>query len=91
MVVVDEGGAAAADRGPYHLILESVGGEVLGNVLSMLAPEGTCVSFGVSGGAEVTFDARNLYLAAGRSSTVSSYSTRSKHDRLPGDSPGSWA
>ena len=64
-VVVDEGGAAAADHGPYHLILESVGGEVLGNALSMLAPEGTCVSFGVSGGAEVTFDARNLYLAGG--------------------------
>jgi len=38
---------------------------VLGNVLSMLAPEGTCVSFGVSGGPEVTFDARNLYLAGG--------------------------
>jgi len=64
-VVVDEGGAAAADHGPYQMILESVGGEVLGNVLSMLAPEGTCVSFGVSGGAEVTFDARNLYLAGG--------------------------
>ena len=46
-VAVDEGGAAAGEYGPYHLILESVGGEVLGNALSMLAPEGTCVSFGV--------------------------------------------
>jgi len=64
-VVVDEGGAAAEEHGPYHLILDSVGGEVLGNALSMLAPEGTCVSFGVSGGAEVTFDARDLYLAGG--------------------------
>jgi NADPH:quinone reductase len=64
-VVVDESGTTAEEYGPYDLILESVGGEVLGNVLSMLAPEGTCVSFGVSGGPEVTFDTRNLYLAGG--------------------------
>jgi NADPH:quinone reductase len=64
-VVVDEGGAAAEDLGPYHLILESVGGGVLGNALSMLAPEGTCVSFGTSASEEVTFDARDLYLTGG--------------------------
>jgi NADPH:quinone reductase len=64
-VAVDESGTAAEEHGPYHLILESVGGEVLGNVLSMLAPEGTCVSFGVSGGTEATFDARELYLTGG--------------------------
>ena len=64
-VVVDEGGAAAGDLGPYHLILESVGGEVLGNALSMLAPEGTCISFGTSASEEVTFDARDLYLTGG--------------------------
>ena len=64
-VAVDENGAAAEEYGPYHLILESVGGDVLGNVLPMLAPEGTCVSFGVSGGAEVAFDARELYLTGG--------------------------
>src|SRR5215213_8604144 len=43
-VVVDESGAEAGSSGPYDLILESVGG----NVLSMLAPEGTCVSYGTS-------------------------------------------
>ena len=64
-IAVDESGAAAEEYGPYHLILDSVGGEVLGNALSMLAPEGTCVSFGVSGGPEVTFDARELYLTGG--------------------------
>jgi NADPH:quinone reductase len=64
-VAVDESGAATEAYGPYHLILESVGGEVLGNVLPMLAPEGTCVSFGVSGGAEVTFDASQLYRIGG--------------------------
>jgi len=64
-VAVDENGAAAEEYGPYHLILESVGGDVLGNVLPTLAPEGTRVSFGVSGGAEVTFNARELYLTGG--------------------------
>ncbi len=64
-VVVDEGGAAARELGPYHLILESVGGEVLGNALSMLATGGTCVSFGVSSAPEAAFDARDLYLTGG--------------------------
>jgi NADPH2:quinone reductase len=64
-VVVDESGAAAGERGPYHLVLESVGGEVLGNALSMLAPGGTCVSFGTSAAAEIKFDARSLYLTGG--------------------------
>jgi len=64
-VVVDESGRAAGEQGPYHLILESVGGEVLGNALSMLAPGGTCVSFGTSASPEVQFDARSLYLTGG--------------------------
>ena len=64
-VIVDESGAAAREQGPYHLVLESVGGEVLGNALSMLAPGGTCVSFGTSASAEVEFDARTLYLTGG--------------------------
>ena len=64
-VVVDESGAAAGEHGPYHLVLESVGGEVLGNALSVLAPGGTCVSFGTSASAEVEFDARTFYLTGG--------------------------
>ena len=64
-VVVDESGAAARELGPYHLILESVGGEVLGNTLSMLATGGTCVNFGVSAAPETTFDASALYLTGG--------------------------
>ena len=60
-VVVDESGAEVGSSRPYDLILESVGG----NVLSMLAPEGTCVSYGTSSGPQVSFDARNLYLASG--------------------------
>src|SRR6516164_9497677 len=36
---------AAAPRGPYHLILDSVGGSALAAALSMLQPNGTCVTF----------------------------------------------
>lgn len=64
-VAVGEDCEAAREYGPYDLILESVGGAVLGNALSMLVPEGTCVSFGVSGGAECTFDVRNLFWTGG--------------------------
>lgn len=59
---MDDSGASAGEHGPYHLVIESVGGDVLGNALSMLAPGGTCVSFGTSASAEVQFDARALYL-----------------------------
>lgn len=48
---------AARAFGPYNLILESVGGEVLAAALSMLAPGATCVLFGASEGAVTTFDA----------------------------------
>src|SRR5262249_51785035 len=37
-VVVDETGAAAKDFGPYNLVLESVGGAVLGSAISQIAP-----------------------------------------------------
>lgn len=66
-VAVGEDGAAASEHGPYDLILESVGGEVLSNALAMLATGGTCVSFGVSSTPEVTFDARTFYLTGGAS------------------------
>jgi NADPH:quinone reductase len=39
---------AAAPSGPYHLVLDSIGGSVLSAALSMLQPNGTCVHFGVS-------------------------------------------
>ena len=64
-VAVGEDGAPADEYGLYDLILESVGGAVLGNALSMLAVGGTCVSFGVSGGTDTTFDVRNLFATGG--------------------------
>jgi NADPH:quinone reductase-like Zn-dependent oxidoreductase len=55
-VVADETGAGAAESGPFHHVLESVGGQVLGNVLGMVAPFGQVVCYGMSGGGPTTFD-----------------------------------
>jgi NADPH:quinone reductase len=46
----------------YDLILDSVGGRTLGTALAALERGGTCVTFGVSAGAEVTFDARTFFV-----------------------------
>ncbi|GCE13706.1 zinc-binding dehydrogenase [Tengunoibacter tsumagoiensis] len=64
-VVVGEQILSASQFGPYHLIIDSVGGKVLGQALGMLAPGGTCVNFGASEGAEVTFDLRKFFLVGG--------------------------
>ena len=66
-VIVSEDASAAEEHGPYRIVLESVGGVVLGNVLSMLAPGGTCVTFGVSAAPETTFDIRNFFITGGAS------------------------
>src|SRR5262249_38788737 len=47
----------------YDLIVESVGGRTLGTALSALARAGVCVTLGVSAGSEVTFDARDFFVA----------------------------
>jgi len=64
-VAVGERGSAAEEYGPFDVIVDSVGGAVLGDALGMLATGGTCVSFGTSAGNEVTFDARDFYLTGG--------------------------
>ncbi len=64
-VVTGNDTSAAHEHGPYDLVLESVGGEVLASALAMLAPGGICVSFGVSADAEATFDVRSFYLTGG--------------------------
>lgn len=66
-VVVSEDGAAAAASGPYDLVVESVGGAVLGHALALLAPGGTCVTFGPTAGAAVTFDVSRFYPVGGAS------------------------
>lgn len=56
----------AARTGPYDLILEGVGGQLLGSALSWLAPRGVCVQFGDAGGDDLTtFDAKAFRLGGG--------------------------
>lgn len=56
---------AARACGPFHLILDSVGGSALGAALTMLHPGGTCVTFGVSEGSSVTFDSAAFFRPSG--------------------------
>jgi NADPH:quinone reductase-like Zn-dependent oxidoreductase len=59
VVVGDEIPAA-----PKHdLVIDSVGGRTLGTALAALEPGGVCVTLGASAAAEVTFDARQFFLA----------------------------
>ncbi|MEH2013342.1 zinc-binding dehydrogenase [Nostoc sp.] len=60
-VVISEDLSPASEYGPYHLIIESVGGKTLGVALSLLAQDGKTVLYGVSGGAEVTFNAAQFF------------------------------
>lgn len=64
-VAFGEDGSVASEFGPYHLVLDSVGGQVLGDALGMLTPGGTCVTFGVSAAVEATFDIRSFYFTGG--------------------------
>jgi NADPH:quinone reductase len=50
---------------PYHLALDSVGGDVLPAVLENLALDGTCVSFGTTAGSDITFNATNYFIKGG--------------------------
>ena len=61
-VVVGEDGKGAAPHGPYHCILDSVGGAVLADVLKQVARGGILVSYGVSAGEEATINAREFFI-----------------------------
>ncbi len=58
---------AARSAGPYHLIVDSVGGAALGSALTMLQKGGTCVTFGASEATPVTFDSGIFFRASGAS------------------------
>ena len=64
-VIVGHALAGAESFGPYHLILDSVGGQGLAAALPMLGHGGTCVIYGTTGGPQVTIDARDVYSRGG--------------------------
>jgi NADPH:quinone reductase-like Zn-dependent oxidoreductase len=64
-VIVGDDIEPARAYGPYHLILESVGGKTLASALSLLATGATCVTLGWSASSEVTIDVRDLIVTGG--------------------------
>jgi NADPH2:quinone reductase len=64
-VVVGEDLSLASEYGPYNLILDSVGGNILGTALGLLAEDGGLVLFGTSDKTEVTFNAARFYGTGG--------------------------
>lgn len=66
-VVVGEDISAARAHGPYHLIVESLGGTSLARAMTLLAPGGTCVTLGWSASPEVTLDLREFLAVGGGS------------------------
>lgn len=64
-VIVGDDLSPARAYGPYHLILESLGGQALASAFSLLAPGATCVTLGWSASPEVTLDVRNFMVPGG--------------------------
>lgn len=60
-VVVGERAEGAAAHGKFHCILESVGGNVLADCLTLLARGGVLVSYGISAGEQATIEAGALF------------------------------
>jgi NADPH2:quinone reductase len=60
-VVIGGDPTPAGVFGPYHLIIDSVGGPHFGKVAAMLAHKGVCVIFGTTAGTDVTFSANKFY------------------------------
>lgn len=48
-------------RGPFDLILESVGGDTLARLITMVDPSGTLIMFGNSSDEPTTFNVRDVY------------------------------
>jgi NADPH:quinone reductase-like Zn-dependent oxidoreductase len=67
VAVGDDLVTAGKPFGPFDLVLESVGGNVLPQALQLLAENGLCVSYGTSAGYTVTFDAADFFMLGGAS------------------------
>ena len=57
--------ATAEASGPYDVVLEAVGAGSLEKSLTLLAPNGSCIIYGVSAGGEVTFNAGQFMTRGG--------------------------
>ena len=64
-VIVGRDLAAAKDDGPYWLVVDSLGGSALSAAMGMLAPNGTCVTLGVSEAPTATIESRGFFGTGG--------------------------
>jgi NADPH2:quinone reductase len=69
-VVITETGQAADRFAPYRLIVDGVGGELVGNLITFLAKGGTCVCYGSSSGNEVKLSLTDFYFKNGGQHTL---------------------
>jgi NADPH:quinone reductase len=60
-VVVGDRATGAAAHGPYHCILDSVGGAVLSDCLHLVRKGGVLVNYGVSAGEQATIDVADFF------------------------------
>lgn len=65
VAIVGQDPSKAAEKGPYDLILESVGGASFNAATKMLASDGVLVTFGISGGTEGTVELSPFYIKGG--------------------------
>lgn len=64
-VIVGPSIESARASGPFHLIVDSVGGATLASAMTMLRNTGTCVTFGVSEAPTSTFESGNFFRIGG--------------------------
>lgn len=60
-VIVGDRATEAGAYGPYHCILDSVGGPVLADCMHLVAKGGVVVNFGVSAGEQATVDVGDFF------------------------------
>lgn len=64
---IASGLGGAEQRGPYDLIVETLGGAALGEALGMLSATGKCVTVGVTDAPQTRFDAERFFMTGGAS------------------------
>ncbi|MFO0577029.1 MAG: zinc-binding dehydrogenase [Polyangia bacterium] len=64
-VIVGDSSSTLSSHGPYDVILDGVGGSMLGAAVTHLSKDGTCVIYGATAGTEVTLSLRAFYSAGG--------------------------
>lgn len=62
--VAGDDASPAEPLGPYHLVVDGVGGRVLATAAMLLAPNGRCITYAAPAGPEITFNSRVLNQAA---------------------------